>query len=492
MKYLSSLISNLSPTEIKRLKKYIKNNYSNAKNKKLWETYVKLVLDKKSEEEILQKLYGKNDQPPKYYFTLKRKLKQIVEEFFIITFWQREDLEKKEPVLFLRANALLATILDKRGLKSLTYNRHWKMNLEISRERREIRFEIEALLKRSVFNPGNEEITPEELYQLGKEYLLGMKLFLHINRYNKYHKLLLTEERREKIIQEIQQVLDDVEEDIKAVRRKMPLEHYYTLQLMLYKYAKDRDKLQQLAEFLYNMFMEDEDYPFHSNTINLLWYLHNVLLTHKELLKARRVLPFIKRLLSPSSVSFFIIRRREMMLEFYTGNIEEGIAIGEELNTEKFLKKFPGEYEVLIYFLANLYFVKGDFGRTGQLLMQIRDLRTDKEGWNISLRFLELMLAVEELEYDWFANRLDALRKFIAHHKIKDKYDLAFYEYLRVLLRDSLNFEKNAEQESYLREIEKHWDDVLPNNDVIPYHFWIRSKRENQPLYPMILNHFQK
>ncbi len=491
MEYISSLLASLDNSELRKLKKYIKNNYAGqSKQKKQTDLFFKMLFEGKSEEKIVAKLYGKSEKPPKAYFILKGRIRKIIEEFLLLSTFQQEDLEKTHPVLFLRSNALLADILDNRGLKPLTYKRHWLTNLKVARKTRYVRFEFEAALKRFIAAPEPSRMALEEIERMGREYLFGVKMYLHFHMFVPSY--LLTEKKKEALLKEIKRFLESVAEDVKKVKNKTPWEYYHSLQLWYYKFARKEKELKELLTFLYEKIIEDRDYPLHRDTLSLLWNMYLAFLSYRDFFKGRELLKRILKIIPLFNINYLILRRNLMMLDFYSGDIKKALEAGEELISNESLKKFGRHYERVIYFLSNIYFVNKNYQKSGILLMELKDLLKDKEGWNITTRFLELMLIVENNDLDMFEIRLDALRKFIRHHNIKEKYDLAFYEYLRALQKSSLNFHKVENSEELLKNIEKHWDDDLPSEDVIPYHFWIRSKIENRDIYPMILSYYRK
>lgn len=74
------------------------------------------------------------------------------------------------------------------------------------------------------------------------------------------------------------------------------------------------------------------------------------------------------------------------------------------------------------YFLAATFFMLKDFTSAAKLLSIVNPIDSDKDGWALGIKFLQILNAIELYELDEASTRIEALRKYFASGKSENDH----------------------------------------------------------------------
>lgn len=86
----------------------------------------------------------------------------------------------------------------------------------------------------------------------------------------------------------------------------------------------------------------------------------------------------------------------------------------------KTIKRGSFNYSRWLYYDANIKFLMGDFAGAMNLLKRHSYIKSDRSGWRLGYKILEMMCIVEMHNYDWLPYRLETFRKLISDIKTEN------------------------------------------------------------------------
>lgn len=177
----------------------------------------------------------------------------------------------------------------------------------------------------------------------------------------------------------------------------------------------------------------------------------------------------------------------EFYSNFYLGNYTEARFIMNNLiqNTENELSEF--DYSFRNYMMACVNFADGRIKEVNSYLTETREIEKDKEGFNISVRLLNLMRLLENQAFDPADSNVESLRKHISRlmkdNEIKPRY-VTILKVLRDLVNQNFDYaEIFRTRRQYFEMLnddsnsEQGWK--LLSSELIPFHIWFESKVNN-------------
>lgn len=144
---------------------------------------------------------------------------------------------------------------------------------------------------------------------------------------------------------------------------------------------------------------------------------------------------------------------------------------------------FPLVHARYFFYRACLYFEKGLYQKSNQILQDIKLLDKDKYGWNVAMRILVIMNHIESQNFDLADSKISSFRKYIDRLKrngrILPRY-LVISKLLLSLRNQGFNFSKSMKESNSLLEKLKLEEDgyrrAEKSPELIAFHNWFKEK----------------
>lgn len=138
------------------------------------------------------------------------------------------------------------------------------------------------------------------------------------------------------------------------------------------------------------------------------------------------------------------------------------------------------------YYKANLLFAQGKYEDTLALLQRESELISDKSGWRIGFKILEMICIIELGYFDWLDYRIETFRKLLSDVKNENiSRPKIIHQIIKGFIKHMYDFKATSEdlKEHFIllesQEQEYKWDPI--GYELIPFHEWwlgkIASKR---------------
>ena len=136
----------------------------------------------------------------------------------------------------------------------------------------------------------------------------------------------------------------------------------------------------------------------------------------------------------------------------------------------------PEILAIYAYQQAAIDFVQENFSAATKQLEQADTLLKDKAGWNINIRFMELLLLIEKQDFDLALYKVDTLRKHAEKYLQRDERDYMRYKLLAKIIHESGDFRNTLYKYNLVQDLldKTPW---RPNTfELIREDCWLISK----------------
>lgn len=121
----------------------------------------------------------------------------------------------------------------------------------------------------------------------------------------------------------------------------------------------------------------------------------------------------------------------------------------KKIRSIKRIKRGSFFYSKWLYMDANIKFIQGDYKATLQLLDRHSFLKSDRTGWRLGYKILEMMCIVEMGNYDWLPYRIDAFRKLVSDIKKENTArPKLILKLLKRLIKENFDFDATTKKMS--------------------------------------------
>lgn len=121
----------------------------------------------------------------------------------------------------------------------------------------------------------------------------------------------------------------------------------------------------------------------------------------------------------------------------------------KQVRAIKRIRRGSFHYSKWLYLDANIKFIQGDYKATLQLLDRHSFLKTDRTGWRLGYKILEMMCIVEMGNYDWLPYRIDAFRKLVSDIKKENTArPKLILKLLKRLIKENFDFDATTKKMS--------------------------------------------
>ncbi len=166
---------------------------------------------------------------------------------------------------------------------------------------------------------------------------------------------------------------------------------------------------------------------------------------------------------------------------FYLSSYDKALALVNNLLKESEETNFKFQRDKWEYLKAVTLFMLNEFSAADQLLLKINEIETDKNGWNIAMRFMTVLNSIERKNFDIADAKIESTRKHISNIdvNISNRDKLIFYV-LQKLSENSYNFNKTAKDvQAQINELsalnnETSWKLLTP--ECVIFQQWFQWK----------------
>ena len=451
MELIRDILNKLSPQEIKRIRSHIKNNpHEYDKVEKLFD-----LINKNPDQDenfYSQKLY-KQDAGNSFRVT-KARLKRLMEESLLNEKSLKEyDAEYIIAFLAAKKRLLQGEILMGRGAYAASKN----LLEQVIGSARKFYFMDEWFYARMLlFRHSCNSLTEHELMKEVDElqhlrHLVSRSQEAGILYYRLSGLLASTTLREEKEFSDARNTLE-ILKDI-WLETQIPQTGSYYLKAAIYYYQITNDYAEALkyCQQLLELVRTAPALQSQQREGAALLQLSEVCLRAGEFKRAETFSKATLQMYKPEELNYLIALESAFRISFFSKDLKRCREIlGEAIQHPALpLSKLrAGRWK---YFEAALNFKESNFKQCIKLLNEATPVMSDKSGWNVALRLLEIMSLYESGKRDLLESRVENLKQFARRNQQDDDATRArlLTEIISVWHKNDLNF---AQAGSYLRE----------------------------------------
>jgi len=183
------------------------------------------------------------------------------------------------------------------------------------------------------------------------------------------------------------------------------------------------------------------------------------------------------------SINYDISRELEFFSRFYNGEITESKKIIEEIYHSSRSSNTPFLFSKRAYLFACLCTINGNITMSNKLLLEVKEIEKDKEGWNLGKRILTIINKIEAQDFESVDLKVLSLEKFIKRilkFRHVRKRDVIILRILIKLINENFDFEKVYHQRKKYFDLlegqnpEYAWKIKSP--ELIIFHDWFKKK----------------
>lgn len=182
-----------------------------------------------------------------------------------------------------------------------------------------------------------------------------------------------------------------------------------------------------------------------------------------------------------NSINYVTLMTIKYMLFVQTKSYTQAYELVQEIRQLKSIKRGSFQYSKWIYYEANIKFLQGDFQGSMNLLKRHSFLKSDKSGWRIGFKILEMLCIIEIGHYDWLPYRLETFRKLLKDiSKENISRPTLIHKILLKLTRENFDFsttDRKTFAELNLLRTDKgeYYRDPI-SYEIIPFDTWWDDK----------------
>lgn len=182
----------------------------------------------------------------------------------------------------------------------------------------------------------------------------------------------------------------------------------------------------------------------------------------------------------------------EFYANFYAGNIADAESCLERITKSGDIEQWEFRKAWRQYLLACTNFVQGQYKSATNLLNETKALNKDKSGWNLGVRLLSIMNAIEQDQLDYADNLIVSMQQFMKQ-ALKGtairKRDEVILKLLLELRRQGYDFEnalaKQPELMTQLQSDDEELSWLINSPELIAFHQWFESKLKQTEFKPV-------
>ena len=164
----------------------------------------------------------------------------------------------------------------------------------------------------------------------------------------------------------------------------------------------------------------------------------------------------------------------------------------EDILSSKDSGNYPNEYSKRKLMHAFVKYLRGDYKTAFLLLQDTKEIESDREGWNLGIRMLNIYLTLSTEKVDLADQRIGSMRKHIERtSKLRNlrKRDMVIFRILSHLSRSGFDFketwEERAKDFDLLRKGGGDYRWIPRSHELIVFDQWFEAKMNGKPYDPV-------
>jgi len=196
---------------------------------------------------------------------------------------------------------------------------------------------------------------------------------------------------------------------------------------------------------------------------------------------AREYASSTQQLLLPYSQNYFELELFFFYTYFYDKNYQQ--ALKQLQNILRLARQHPLSDKFYIdklhYMHAYTLLMLEKYSEANRILLQSNELMQDKEGWNISVRILQVMIRIGQLNYNKADSLIESLYHYVSNperKKLIKRRDYLLCKLLYKLMQKDYNFKEissSSEISALEKDPELQWRHMSP--ELIPVNMWLKN-----------------
>lgn len=498
---LFSLCDSLTKTEVKLLKKkFDANNANTGLLKKIFDLVV--LKDIRDTKKLSIRIYG--EDTIKSNETLRKLAQRLIDEIFdIITLEENfykdylsySDVFHKR--MFIIRRILLLQVLMLKGLPKKWLIKYLHENITICEQYEYIEFEL--VFRHSLFQIYLEEDSYQEALDCASKIADKSHFFPDLIKAEYYGYDFIVRVQHKSIddrtqISKMKSAIIELEN--LYIKSRIEWINYYILmlKLQLAHYEEDYFHAEQLIYMLIDVVGNNPGINFKSkravNFMNLAYtqfYLNKFSEAYENSIRASEVilLPVID-LNTYAEVSVFAL--------FYLNKFSDAESTLNRILLCGASGNKPEQLSKRHLMMGFIKYLQGDYKKAFLHLQETKEVESDREGWNLGIRILNIYLTLSTEKVDLADQRINAMRKHIertARMRNLRKRDIVIFRILSHLSRSGFDFrevwEERQKDFQLLRSDESDYRWVPRSHELIIFDQWFEARvfgKKYVPVFP--------
>lgn len=289
---------------------------------------------------------------------------------------------------------------------------------------------------------------------------------------------------------ELRDMLDEMKDDFAKTDSALIGNYYYNLEAMMAQQVRDYKKARTELLSQYKLV---NNYPSVKTPDNLFGVLINLAendLYLRQFERSFQKSDEAKELCKKGSTNYEVCVEYMYYAKYFMGE--------HQIACNLLFQNIPSEENSLTfragkrsYFLAATFFMLQDFQSALRHLNLVNPIETDKEGWNLGIKILQIMTAIELNEFDEASRKLEALTKYFqngngsSNHRAKLIFNilqkLDYYSYqFKVVYQEYRPLLEMLDEAGGALE----WQ--IKSYELVIFHQWFFAKVLHQPFVQQI------
>lgn len=274
---------------------------------------------------------------------------------------------------------------------------------------------------------------------------------------------------------------------------------YYLLLMMEYHYSNGHFKAEVETGLNFIQHLRNQKSIFSKNRISLIYSsLSNTLIGASDFENtykfAEASVSWSKR--NPSLNHLIALEQKTKALIFL-GNYEKALDEIKLILQHEILKKYPFQKTKADYYSAVIAFLLNDFRFASKKVYDLGFIEKDKEGWNLWIRLLRVMISLEREDLATVDYELESFRKYLSRTGIeKSSRIYLILNILRQLERNHLDYaltiEKNEFDFQLLSSLGEPYQWDATSAEMIVFHEWFEAKAQKRNYQPTFSKYTQE
>lgn len=413
MDLIYDILKKLKNYEIRQIRNYL--NASPFEFEKVGKLFELVTRYKDKDEEFFsQKLYEK--APDNTFRVTKSRLKKMLEDVvlndksltgysadYINALLQSEKKVLQGEILLGRGaykgskNILLQAISTSK--KFSLHGPHFRAAMLLHRNQ-SINVSVREFQSRS-----------EDLLELNKiTYLVNEAAILHYSVVNIVTNVTKTDDE---MLEDLSRKLERIEEVAESTDSPMALYYHYLSQIVFSQYINQYKKAQDFCKKYLDLIESEPSVHSSQRMGSALYQMAEVSFKLGDLAEARKYSRETLKIFSKDELNYLIVLELAFRIAFSSGNFDEATTIVEDAFGHRQFNASKMRAAKWHYYNTALLFKTG---KVRDAFMELNDataLLSDKMGWNIAFRLLEIMILAELNYYDLLDSKILNMRQFV-------------------------------------------------------------------------------